>query len=74
MRKRKFSVFTAILTLFMQLVFIIQPASVLAETGEDITGTSKFQITNVEIKKDNNDTELGEDVKKIQLFLLSIVG
>ena len=64
MRKRKFSVFTAILTLFMQLVFIIQPASVLAETGEDITGTSKFQITNVEIKKDNNDTELGEDVKK----------
>lgn len=65
MKKKKFSIVTAIITLFMQIVCILQPTVAFAEeVGNNITNTTKFKVTNVEIKKDGNDTELGEEIKK----------
>ncbi|WP_315115499.1 SpaA isopeptide-forming pilin-related protein [Clostridium intestinale] len=62
MKKKRFSMVTAIFTLIMQIISIIQPVRGLAATGKDVTNTFDF-ITGISLT-DNNGNALGANVAK----------
>ena len=62
MKKKRFSMVTAIFTLIMQIISIIQPVRGLAATGKDVTNTFNF-ITGISLT-DNNGNALGANVAK----------